>query len=77
MAYVPTQSQRASLLAWLRPRSYRKAISPRNRVRQPRITAEDDNLYKQSHVRDHGSQNQINEQLKASRIFYRISGGSD
>jgi hypothetical protein len=36
----------------------RKAIGSRNRVRQPKITAEDDTRCNQKHVLDFGKQNQ-------------------
>jgi hypothetical protein len=60
----------ASLLARLRPYSYEKIIYPQNRVRQHKISAEDDTRYKQGHVRDYNNQNQIDKQLKVSRIFH-------
>jgi hypothetical protein len=33
LAYIPNQTQRASLLTWPMPRSCRRAIGPRNPVR--------------------------------------------
>jgi hypothetical protein len=56
-------TQRVCLLIRPRPYSYRKAIGPQNRVRQPVITVEDDNRCKQSHVRDFNDQNQTNKAI--------------
>jgi hypothetical protein len=49
--------RRTSLLTRSRLHSYRKAIGPRNRVRDHGNTTEDNNRCKPSHMRDYGDQN--------------------
>jgi hypothetical protein len=57
LVYVPKPTQRDSLLTRSRLRSYRQAISPWNRVRDPRIIAET-RIDAGKNVRDYGNKNQ-------------------
>jgi hypothetical protein len=41
LAYILKQTRRASLPTRSKPYSYRKTIGPRNRISQPRNTAEE------------------------------------
>jgi hypothetical protein len=57
LAYIPKQTRRASLLTRAKPYSYRKTIGPRNRISQPRNTAEERQLMQAKAMRDHDNQN--------------------
>jgi hypothetical protein len=69
LIYVPKFNQHASLLAQPRPYSYRKAIVPRNRLRQFEITVEDDTRCNQRHMRDYYDKNRTKKQLSHYMYF--------
>jgi hypothetical protein len=70
LAYIPKWTRRSSLLTRSRPYNYRKAIGPRNQIRNHQNTTEDNNWYKPRHVWDYDSQKWIKRQLKFSQAFH-------